>query len=98
MEVQNKKNADGSLEVVIKLSPLEQDFLKHDLEGEEGVIKWFSEGPSKNKVIQCRKRMFQQWIPVLRGEGKQIPSDDMQLCKMIQEHPNYKDRKARETV
>ena len=96
MQVTNKKNADGSIDITISLDANEVICLKHDLPGDQGIFDWFSKGPSKEKCFKCKERMLNEWIPKLRAKGTAIPSDDTTLINSIIADVDYKDRAARD--
>ena len=81
--------------VLKEISVDEIKALKHDLLSPKD---WFQAGPLENKIIQSKKRMFRQWIPILRERGLTIPSNDADLVALILSQPDYKNRKQREEV
>ncbi len=95
MIIEHKENVDGSLDITIKIDALEVGCLKHDLPGIQGIVDWYSRGPSSEKVFKCKERMQKEMIPKLRAKGVAIPSDDQALHNLILEDVDYKDREAR---
>lgn len=58
---------------------------------------WFQEALT-GKINNCKKRMFRQWIPILRGRNLTIPANDNDLIALILSQSDYKDRRNREEV
>lgn len=58
---------------------------------------WLVEG-LKGKINHCKKRMFRQWIPILRDRSLDIPATDSALIALILSQSDYKDRRNREEV
>ena len=56
---------------------------------------WLIEG-LKGKINNCKKRMFIQWIPILRSRSLAIPPTDSALIALILSQPDYKNRYDRE--
>ena len=58
---------------------------------------WLVDG-LKGKINNCKKRMFRQWIPILRNRSLSIPATDSALIALIKSQTDYKDRRDREEV
>ena len=56
---------------------------------------WLQAG-LRGKINQCKKRLFRQWIPILRERSLDIPATDSALIDLIKSQPDYKDRRNRE--
>jgi len=68
--------------------------LKNDIIDPEA---WFV-GALTGKVNKTKKRMFVQWVPILRERGLSIPADDDELITLITTQPDYLDREGREAA
>ena len=98
MIVSNKEDlvdVNKRLEITLTFTAEEVNCLLNDLPGIEGIIEWFSQGPSQNKIAECKKRLLKEWIPKLRDDSVNIPADDSELLPIIFSHRLYKDRMAR---
>ncbi len=49
-----------------------------------------------NRVFLKMKRMFKEWIPILRERGLTIPAADDDLIDLITSQPDYKNKRERE--
>ena len=99
MNIDHTKNPDGSLQVVLDITADEMACLLDTLEGVDGIIKWFSEGPSQNKIGKCAERMDREWRDRLDADPAvaTVPADRAARIALIQARDDYKDRAARET-
>ena len=96
MDVNFTENGDTSLQIVLDLSIEDVKCLKNDLPGVSGIVDWYSTGPSQQKILKCKKRMFNEWTSKLRDKGTDIPSDDTTFLNAILSDDDYKDREARD--
>lgn len=96
MNVNYKQNQDGSLDIMINFSSMEVNCLMHDLPGIQGIVEWYSKGPSSEKIYRCKERMEKEAIPMLRAKGLSVPARDEDLHAMILAQPEYKNREKRE--
>jgi len=98
MIVSNKEDlvdVDKRLKITLTFTEEEVNCLLNDLPGVEGIVDWFSQGPSQNKIAECKKRLLKEWIPKLRDHSVNIPANDSELLPMIFSHKLYKDRLGR---
>lgn len=52
-----------------------------------------------HKYERCFERMKQEWDQKLVANGvKSVPTDKDEYARLVMSQPNYKDRKARESV
>lgn len=106
MEVTSKKNTDGSIEITISLSAIDVKCLKHNLIGDQGIIEWFSIGPSREKIANCRSRMIKENEFLIQtsdavknmtvAEYSAFMMNEDQVVEAIVSHKDYKDRETRE--
>jgi len=98
MIVSNKEDlvdVNKRLEITLTFTAEEVNCLLNDLPGIEGIVDWFSKGPSQNKIAECKKRLLKEWIPKLRDDSIDIPANDSDLLPAIFSHRLYKDRESR---
>ena len=97
---------DLGIRFTITLTKIECDILKDSLSVREGIVKWFSDGVSQNKITQCCSRMlereksnpeFIQSIAALPAEDFTATLGDPTLAApYILACASYKDRVARD--
>lgn len=101
MRTSHLENADGSLTITIDLDAQDVLALKHNLPGIQGIVDWYSKGPSIEKIYHCRKRMISenrmQLINnlVSRSEFnrlKECLENDEECAREISKLDSYKDR------
>ena len=82
------------MKITVELSGTDKLVLENDLLDVEDWVKKAVEG----KVNNCKKRMFNDWMPRLRQdpEIESIPANDEKLVKFICKHKDYKNRQQRE--
>lgn len=97
MEVQHLESEEG-LEITLKFSNHEVDVLKNDLPGIQGIVDWYSKGPSQQKIHCCMKRIENFWIPKLRERGFTIPTNNEDLLNLVKLQNDYLDRKASDNL
>ncbi len=105
MKVENKKLDDGSLQLVLSFEPYEVKCLEHDL---IDIVEWYSKGPVSEKIHSCQKRMIKDSMEMLMesnemrsmsvGQMNDLMKDNIKVCQMISQLPEYKNRKARENL
>ena len=77
---------------IMEISQTDIKCLKNDLISPK---EWFINAIT-GKINNCKKRMIQEWIPILRQRGLTIPASDTELITLILGQSDYKDRKIRE--
>lgn len=50
------------------------------------------------KVKGCKRRMQEDWLPILREELSSLPTKEDDIIALIMARPDYKDREAREAA
>ena len=98
MEVTHVENGDTSVTITIALDVMDVKVLKHDLPGVQGIVNWYSKGPSSEKCGRCKKRMIRNEGDKLRAKGVNLPSDDSALIDLIIADVDYNDREARDLL
>ena len=103
MKTESQKLDSGDLQITLTFDEHDQRCLDHDL---LDIVKWYSEGPSSEKIYRCEERMIIQNKDILlsspemsnktMGEMNAILSDKVSLCREICKMPGYKNRKQRE--
>ena len=85
MNISHIINADGSIQIVLDITAIEVTCLKHNLPGDQGIVDWFSLGPTVGKVEQCKKRLLKDGYELLLGDPSitQIPATEDQLISTI---------------
>lgn len=79
---------------IMEISQEEIKCLKNDLVSPKN---WFIKALS-GKINQCKKRLFNEWIPKLRARDLTIPADDTELINLITGQADYKDRSKRDAL
>ena len=97
MKIEHEVKADGSLGISLSFDPIEVTSLLHDLPGVDGIVDWFSKGPSNEKIFRCKERMMKEGMEILKKDEsvKMFPTDEDALVVMIKNHANYMDRKKK---
>ena len=49
----------------------------------------------KGRLNHSKKKLFRDWIPILRGRGLNVPSSDGDLIALILSQPDYKNMRQR---
>ena len=93
----------GDLQITLTFDEHDQRCLDHDL---LDVVKWYSEGPSSEKIYRCEERMILECKDMLlsspemanktMGDVNAILSDKVSLCREISMMNGYKNRQQRE--
>ncbi len=103
MKTESKKLENGDLQVILTFDEHDQICLNHDL---LDIVEWYSQGPAKQKILNCRSRMVEQYkndvlaspsfADMKVSEVNELMKDEAALCKMISCLPEYKNRVQRE--
>lgn len=103
MKVESKMLQNNDLEIIFTFDEHDQICLNHDL---LDIVEWFAQGPSQQKIYNCKKRMIQQYKDILLNskscadmkvsELNELMKNEVALCKMISCLPEYKNRAQRE--
>jgi hypothetical protein len=100
MEVKNVVK-DDEITITISLNADDIIALKNDLNGVQGVLDWFSNGPAAMKVLNCRDRMIKTHEHLLMDDSmtvaelRDLKQNPIECARKIFFHPSYKDRQAR---
>lgn len=104
MKVENQKLDSGELEIKLTFSIYDQVCLENDL---LDIVEWYSAGPSREKIASCRKRMLlenkdkimnsQELLAMPLSEVNKIVADEELCVNLIRKHPDYKNRRERES-
>ena len=76
---------------IMEISQYQVKCLQHDLLSPKD---WLIAGVT-GKIKNCKKRMFRQWIPILRERDISIPPNDADLIALILSQGDYKNRQER---
>jgi hypothetical protein len=103
MKTESKKLENGDLQITLTFDEHDQICLNDDL---LDIVKWYSEGPSAEKIYRCEERMMlknkEKFLssPLMAdkkmSEINAIISNKVLLCKEISMMPGYKNRHQRE--
>ena len=103
-QTQRATPAPGKLKITIDLDDLNANeirILKSALLGEGGIEEWVR-GMLIGKINSRKKAMLNptgEFIQILKDDGvTSLPINEDELVTMILDHPNYKDRVARDAV
>lgn len=106
MLIDNSQLSDGGLVIKITFSPHDIRCLKHSLNGIEGIVSWYSSGPSAEKIENSCSQMIEEnknlalntssqkdvlnFISLLKSNNKEG------IVSFISSMPLYQDRATRE--
>ena len=103
MKTESKKLENGDLQIILTFDEHDQRCLDRDL---LDIVKWYSEGPSSEKIYRCEERMILECKDMLlsspemenktMGDVNALLSDKVALCREISKMPGYKNRQQRE--
>lgn len=106
MIVNNKQLSDGGLEINLKFSPFDIKCLKHTLNGIDGIVAWYSSGPSAEKIDNSFSQMVEEnkQLALSISSSQEVlkfisflkSGDREGVVNFISSMPLYQNREARE--
>lgn len=92
MEVSHIYNeTQERLEIKLEFDRYDLLALKDNLCDIQGIIDWYSNGPSREKIANCKSRLLNKGIDLLRKDPEitSIPTQEQALLDLICSHPSY---------
>ena len=100
MEVKHESITNGDLKIELYFDKYDVLSLKHNLCGIKGIVDWYSAGPSREKIGNCKERLLKDGLQVIRKDPdlKTLPIDENEMIDIICSHKFYRDdeKKIRE--